>query len=36
MDVTLAVSEKYQTLLEPNLHDGYLLGIGLPLPRRGC
>ena len=30
MDLTLAVSEDSQTLLEPNLHDGRLLGIVLP------
>lgn len=34
MDVIFAVSEESQALLEPNLHDGSLLGIMLPSP--GC
>lgn len=34
MDLNWTVSEKSLSLLEPNLHDGHLLGITLPLPGR--
>ena len=33
MDVILSVSEESHTLLEPNLHDGNLLGLSVPSPQ---